>query len=133
MIKARMQKAQRVLKAQRDLQRIEEGKVAALRSQQAELSALQEEMLGALSKEDGLQGLFIDATVRRLKKVSEEGARLAEELERRSAALLVHAGRAKCAERRSRTYEQEHARAAAQKELLDVIERFIQPKDASLP
>lgn len=128
MIEARMQKAQRLLKIQRDLQRLEEGKVAVLRGRQAELAALQEEILGALNDDHGLQGLYVNAIVRRLKSLSEESARVEEELESRSAALRAHAGRAKCAERRSRAYEQEHAKASARKELLDVIERCIKPE-----
>jgi hypothetical protein len=133
MIEARMQKARRLLEVQKGLQRLEEAKIAGLRSRQAEVAVLQEELIGALNKDDGLQGLFVVAIVRRLKSLGEEATRLAEELERRSAVLRTHAGRAKWAERRSRVYEQELARARAQKELLELLERIIPPKDASLP
>jgi hypothetical protein len=133
MIEARLQKARRLLEVQRGLQRLEEARIAALQGRRAEIAALQVELLDALNADEGPQGLLVVAIVRRLKNLDEEAARLAEELEIRSAALREHAGRAKFAERRSRTYEQQHARALADKELLEVLERLIRPKDASLP
>lgn len=128
-----MQKARRLLEVQRGLQRLEEAKIASLRSRQAELAALQEETIGALNTDDGPHERFVTALVRRLRSLSEEAVRISEELERRSIVLRAHAGRSKCAERRSRAYEQQHARARAQKELLEVIERITRPGDASLP
>jgi len=133
MIQARMQKARRLLEVQRGLQKLEEGRIAVLQSRRAELGALQEELLNALNADDEPSGLLVDVIVRRLKNLGEEAAHIAEELERRSAVLREHAGRVKCAERRSRTYEQQHARALADKELLEAIERIIRPEDASLP
>jgi hypothetical protein len=47
--------------------------------------------------------------------------------------LRMIASRTKCAERLSQTYEQQHARACAEKELRDIIERITQSADASLP
>lgn len=133
MIEARMRKAQRLLKVQKDLQRLEERKVAALQGRQAELAAQQDEIIRSLNADDGLKELFIAAIVRRLKRLGDEASLVAQELERRSATLRMHAGRAKVVERRSRAYEEQHARALAQKELMDVIERFLKPDDASLP
>jgi hypothetical protein len=132
-MKARIRKAQRLLELQRGLQRIEEGKIAGLRSRQAELATLQEDLISALNADDGPQGLLVVAIVRRLKTLGEETSLLAEELERRYAVLRGHATRAKYAERRSRAYEEQHAKDRAQKELLEVIERAIRSEDASLP
>jgi hypothetical protein len=133
MIGPRLRKARRLLDVQRGLQRLEEARIAALQGRKAELSALQEELLGALNAEGGPSGLLVDAIVRRLKHLDQEAAGLGEELKRRAAALQEQAGRAKFAERRSRDYEQQHARALADKELLEVIERLIGSEDASLP
>jgi hypothetical protein len=133
MIEVRLKKARRLLELNTSLQRLEEQRIAGLRSRQAELAALQEEVAGSLNADDGLRGLFVPLIVRRLKSLGEESARLAEELERRSRALGVLARRTKHAERLSRTYEQQHARIRAEKELLDVIERIARPEDASLP
>jgi hypothetical protein len=133
MMRARAEKARRLLKVQRDLQRLEEARVAGLQRRRAELSALQEQILAALNAEEGPTGLLVAAFVRRLKSLGEEGARIAEELERRSLALRAQAGRTKYAERRSQAYEQEHAKAQARKELLELLERIVRPQDASLP
>lgn len=132
-MKARIRKAQRLLELQRGLQRLEEGKIAGLKSRQAELATLQEDLIAALDKDDGPQGPLVLAIVRRLRSLGEESARLAEELERRYATLRAHTSRAKYAERRSRAYEEQHAKALARKELLEVIERAIRSEDASLP
>ena len=70
--------------------------------------------------------------MRRLKRLSEEEALVAKELERRSELLRQHASRAKCAERRSRDYEQQDVKARADKELQEVVERVGRPRDASL-
>lgn len=133
MTAARLKKAQRLLKVQRDLQEIEERKVAGLRHRQAELADLREEMLRALSSDEGLQGLFVGAIVRRLKSLGEEATLIGDELERRSRALQAYASRTKFAERRAQTCEQEHAHEVARKELMEIIERFIRPENASLP
>jgi len=133
MIEARLQKARRLLDLHRNLKQLEEQRIAGLQSRQAELEALQEETAASLNADEGLRSLFLPVIVRRLKSLSEESRRVAEELERRSRALRTLAGRTKFAERLSRTYEQEQAKARAQKELIEIIERVARPDDASLP
>ena len=133
MIEARARKARRLLDLHRGLQRLEEERIAGLRSRQAELVALQEETVGALSGEGGLQGLLMPVVMRRLKSFSEESVRVATELEWRSRALQTLAARKKVAERLSRAYERQHIRLRADRELRDIIERITRPKDASLP
>jgi hypothetical protein len=127
MIEARLRKARRLLDLHRDLKRIEEQRVAGLRSRQAELAALQEETAASLNSDEGLRSLFLPVIVRRLQALGEESQGVAEELERRSRALRTLAGRTKFAERLSRTIEQEMAKALAQKELLEAIERITGP------
>jgi hypothetical protein len=129
MTKARIHKAQRLLELQRGLQRLEEGKIAGLKSRQAELATLQEDLITALNADDGPQDCSSSPCAPR--NLGEETASR-QELERRYA-TPGPTGRAKYAERRSRAYEEQHARARAQKELLEVIERAIRSEDASLP
>jgi len=132
MIKQRLNKARRVLEVQQDLQRLEEVRVAGLRSRQAEIAASREELVATLSNEAMPRQLLLDAIVRRLKRLSEEEVKVAKELERCSELLRQHASRAKCAERRSRDYEQQDAKARADKELQEVVDRVGRPGDASL-
>lgn len=133
MTQARMEKARRLLDLHKDLQRLEEQQVAALQSRQAELTAEQEHIVASLNSDAGPQALVMPLILHRLKTLSEESTRTADELERRASALRTIASRTKHAERLSRTYEQLHTRARAEKELLDIIERITRPKDASLP
>ena len=133
MTAARMQKAQRIHDVQKSLQRLEEERIAVLQSRQAELASLQEEIVGSLNADERIQDLLVPVIVRRLKSLSAESTRLAAELDRRYHALRLIASRTKCAERLSQTYEQQHARACAEKELRDIIERIAQSGDASLP
>lgn len=133
MTRARMQKAKRILDVQRGLKRLEEERVAGLRGRQSELAAMQEEIVSALNGDDRLQGLFTPVIVRRLQSLGEETARITEELERRSQSLRALATRTRFAERLVRTYERQHTRAVADKELLDIIERLARIDDASLP
>ena len=130
---ARLQKAQRLHDVQKGLQRLEEERIAVLRNRQAELASLQEEIVGSLNADERIQDLLVPVIVRRLKSLSAESTRLAAELERRYLALRTIASRTKCAERLSHTYEQQHARACAEKELRDIIERIARSDDASLP
>jgi hypothetical protein len=133
MVEARMKRARRLLEVQEELKRLEEARVAGLQLRQSEIAALQEELVTALNRDDGPPGLMVTAIVRRLKSLNDEASRNDEELKRRTAELQTHAGRAKWAERRFRDYEQQATRVRTQKELLDIIERIIGPKDASLP
>lgn len=133
MMRDRIRKAQRLLELQRELQRIEEARIAAVLARQAELAAIQDDLIAALNADEAPQGVLVAAIVRRLKNLGEEAVQLGEELERRYEALRTHASRAKVAERRSRSYEQQNARERAKNELLYVIERILHPADASLP
>jgi hypothetical protein len=130
---ARLQKAQRLHDVQKGLQRLEGQRIAVLRNRQEELASLQEEIVGSLNADERIQDLLVPVVVRRLKSLSAESTRLALELERRYQALRMIASRTKCAERLSHTCEQEHARACAEKELRDIIERIAQSEYASLP
>ncbi|MDP1731617.1 MAG: hypothetical protein WC684_02635 [Hyphomicrobium sp.] len=133
MLEARLRKARRLLDLHRDLQRLEEERIAGLRRRQDELAVLQEEIFNSLNGDEGLQGLFTPMIVRRLKSLGDESLRVAEELKRRSEALLAISARTKHAERLAHTYEQGHNRASAERELRDIIERIARPEDASLP
>lgn len=133
MLEARLKKTRRLLDLHRDLQRLEEERIAGLRRRQDELAVLQEEIFDSLNGDGGLQGLFTPMIVRRLKSLGDESLRVAEELKRRSEALLAIAARTKHAERLAHTYEQAHNRASAERELRDIIERIARPEDASLP
>lgn len=127
MTQDRLRKARRLLDVQRQMQRLEEMKVAETRQRQAEAVAQQEEIVAALNGADALQGLFVAQTARRLKSLSEEERRLELEVTRRMGLLRAQAGRTKVAERQLGAREEHAAKAKAQKELVEIIERIVGP------
>jgi hypothetical protein len=133
MIEARLQKARRLHRIHKSIQRLEEERIAGLRRRQAELAMQQEETVNSLSADGDLQGIFMPMIVRRLKALREEAGRIDAEIERRLRALQGIAARTKYAERLSDNYDEQRERALEQKELRDVIERATRAKDASLP
>jgi hypothetical protein len=133
MTQARLRKAKRLLEVQREMQRLEEGRVAALRARQGEIATEQEEIVAALNADEALQGLFVAATARRLKRLSEEETRVTQDVEQRTAALRTQAGRTRYAEKQAEACERELEAAAAKNDLLEIIERSVRAKDASLP
>ena len=67
---AEARKIHRILAVQQQLYRIEEWKLADLERTLERLEASQQDLIRALNEDDALQGLFIDATARRLRSLS---------------------------------------------------------------
>lgn len=133
MVKARLEKAKRLLDLSRDLQRLEEDRLAQLRNRKAEIAVQQEELIGSLDSDTSLQGLLMPVIVRRLKGLGDEATLVEQDIERRTSSLRSLATRTKYAERLSRNYQQQHTRMEGEKELLDVIERVLRTTGARLP
>jgi len=133
MVKARLEKAKRLLDLSRDLQRLEEDRLVQLRNRKAEIAVQQEELIGSLDSDTSLQGLLMPVIVRRLKGLGEEAMLVEQDIERRTSSLRSLATRTKYAERLSRNYQQQHTRMEGEKELLDVIERVLRTTGARLP
>jgi hypothetical protein len=122
---AEVRKAHRLLALQRQLHRIEEWKLADLARTLDALGAAQQSLIGALNEDDALQGLFIDATARRLRSLAEEASHVREEKKAQSVRVIEHAARKACAERLAEVVDRNAERAADKKQLLDVIERAL--------
>lgn len=120
-------KIHRILDVQQQLHRIEEWRLADLDRALLALAATEQELIRALNEDDALQGLFIDATARRLASIAEQAARVGEEKTAQEQRLLEHAARKVCAERLVQAVDREVAQAADKRALLDAIERFIAP------
>jgi len=133
MVKARLEKAKRLLDLSRDLQRLEEDRLVQLRNRKAEIAVQQEELIGSLDSDTSLQGLLMPVIVRRLKGLGDEAMLVEQDIERRTSSLRSLATRTKYAERLSRNYQQQHTRMEGEKELLDVIERVLRTTGARLP
>jgi hypothetical protein len=122
----------RILAVQQQLRKIEEAKMADL---QRRLQAVKEEQVAlvkAMNDDGALQNLFLDAMAMRLKTLAEH-ERLAEAAVTRQAyAVRDEATKEKAAERLYTRRAHEEQLQSAQKQLDEVLELMVQPRDASL-
>lgn len=132
-MRKRADKSRRILTAQQQLHRIEQWKMATLQRRLAELEASQLELISALNDTNALHGLFIDTTARRLSSLAEEAERVVREKNAQSLKLTEHASRVKSAEQLAQAIELDVQREGENKELLDIVEQFVNRKSTSLP
>jgi CRP-like cAMP-binding protein len=124
---ARARKVNRILGVQRQLQRIEEYRLAELRGRLEQLGSDQRELIAALNEDDALQGLFIDSMARRLKSLSDAASKTAAETEAQAARLLEQSGRLACAERLAEAADLDALRAGERRALTEAIEQLAAP------
>jgi hypothetical protein len=120
----RAQRTHRLLALQEQLLRVERWKLAGHQSRLAELDTERRELIAALNESDALQGLFLDATARRLKSIAQQSDDARRREQAQLALVREHATRVACAERLSETIDREAAREAEKRSQLDVIERL---------
>ena len=132
-MQSRAEKIRRIVKAQAQLKQAEEWRLRSLEGQLADIKASEQELLASLGTDNALHGLFLDATVRRLRSVAEAAAQVMERRDRQARKLLASATRLKAAERLFDAVERESERDAEKKDLLDLIEQLLSRPDASLP
>ncbi|MDH4983630.1 hypothetical protein [Hyphomicrobium sp. D-2] len=133
MTRIRLAKAQRLLKLNREMQKLEEEKLTSARWQQAELREEQGNLIETLSGAAEMQTLPTPMVLKRLRKLDDQQRALETEITARSASLRTVATRAKFSERLTKEYEVQHKRAVEEKALLEAIERILMKGDASLP
>jgi hypothetical protein len=122
---ARAQRTRRLLTLQEQLHRIERWKLLDLQRRAAELDAQRRELIAALNNDDALQGLFLDATARRLMRIAQEADAIGREEQRQAARVGDHAVRVACAERLSEEAARQVARAGEKQALREVIDRLV--------
>jgi uncharacterized protein YqcC (DUF446 family) len=121
---AHARKMKRILAVQQQLHQIEQWRLTDLHSSLEQLAADQKDLIGALNKDDALQGLFIDSMARRLQSLADAASKTAQETEVQSVRLLEQAGRLICAERTAAAADLAVLRANERKDLLATIERL---------
>ncbi|WP_439542354.1 hypothetical protein [Hyphomicrobium sp.] len=95
----RVRSLKRIADVQKQLHNLEEVKYARLQQRLAECRSAQDALSNVLSNDDALHGLFVDVTVRRLKSLRQEEAKLAPEIEAQARVVLEHGGRLRNSER----------------------------------
>lgn len=132
-MQSRAEKIRRIVKAQAQLKQAEEWRLRSLEGQLADIKASEQELLASLGTDNALHGLFLDATVRRLRSVAEDAVQITDRRDRQARKLLASATRLKSAERLSEAVKRDAAREMEKKDLLDLIEQLTSRPDASLP
>lgn len=114
----------RILKVQRQLHRAEEWRLAEIEQQIVSLETEQRDLVDALNAESGLEGLFLDATARRIRSLA-DAARLAEVDRAAQAVRVLETGaRLKAAERLMQRAEANARREEEAKDLREIMERL---------
>ena len=115
-------RARRLLALQEQLHRIEQWKLLALQRRATELDGERRALIEALNGSDALQGLFLDATARRLTSIAREADKIAREEAEQAARVGARAVQVACAERLSEVAERDAARDAEKRALGDIID-----------
>lgn len=127
----RVKSLKRILNVQKHLHNIEELKYVRAKQNIDRCRDEQRAMADALSDDGALHGLFTDMTVRRLKSLRQEEARLVPKLEEQARVLLEHGGRLRNSERLAREIGIEHAREEERRELERLLESGLAQSRAS--
>lgn len=123
MAQDRLQRVQRILDVQEQLHKVEQYRLAEVQQHLAHLVQDQQSLISSLNAEDGLQGLFIDAAVRRLRSLAEQEQATSltqHEQERRTREVGAKVG---VAQRLFDVAAQQARRAEEAVQLADTVER----------
>lgn len=118
----RVRSLKRIADVQKQLHNLEEVKYVRLQQRLAECRSAQDELSNVLSNDDALHGLFVDVTVRRLKSLRQEEAKLAPEIEAQARVVLEHGGRLRNSERLKDEVTVELGRIEEREELERLLE-----------
>lgn len=122
----------RILSVQQQLRKIEEAKLGELQRRLQDIKDEQVALVSAMNDDGALQNLFLDTMAWRLKTLAEHEKRADVLVTRQAVAVGVEAIKEKAAQRLSDRRTAEEAAKAAQKQLDEVLEVFVRPRDASL-
>ena len=127
----RAKSLKRILEVQRHLHSLEELKFARLKQQMTRCQSEQQELTETLSGEGALHGLFTDMTVRRIKSLQQEEARLTPQLDAQAKVLVEHGGRMRNSERLAEELAVEVRREDERRELERLLEAGFAQRGAS--
>lgn len=127
----RVKSLKRIVDVQRHLHSMEEIKYARLQQEMTRCQNEQLSLTDALSGEGALHGLFTDMTVRRLKSLQQQEARLKPVAEAQARVLLEHGGRLRNSERLAEELEAELRRVEEREELERLLEAGFAQQGAS--
>lgn len=114
----------RIVKVQEQLHRTEERLLAEIQEHFDRLRQDETDLIARLNAEDGLAGLFMDATVNRLRSVAEQQIQTALQRQTQTEAVLATGARLKAAEKLLAEAERDSRREDEQQQLTEATERL---------
>lgn len=114
----------RIVKVQEQLHRTEERHLAEIQEHFDRLRQDETDLIARLNAEDGLAGLFMDATVNRLRSVAEQQIQTALQRQTQTEAVLATGARLKAAEKLLAEAERDSRREDEQQQLTEATERL---------
>lgn len=133
MDRRRLKKIERILAVQERLHEIAEWRLARTTQEQSELRASEVALVSALNEDDALQGLFVDAMAKRLKKLAIEAERLEQRRAEEARILFEEGLRLKRTERMTGRLRREYREGVGKRGFADLIDTLVRNGDASLP
>jgi hypothetical protein len=133
MDRRRLKKIERILAVQERLHEIAEWRLARTTQEQSELKASEVALVSALNEDDALQGLFVDAMAKRLKKLAIEAERLEQRRAEEARILFEEGLRLKRTERMTGRLRREYREGVGKRGFADLIDTLVRNGDASLP
>ena len=120
----RAKRIKRILTVQEQLQRAEEWRLSEIEQRITSLETDQHDLIAGLNSETGLQGLFMDATVRRVKSLQEDARKTSLMRNEQAQRVLETGARLKAAERLLGKAEAEADRIEEESQLREATERL---------
>lgn len=114
----------RIVKVQEQLHRAEERALAEIEARRDRLKQDEADLIGLLNSEDGLAGLFMDATVNRLRSISEQLIHVELHRQAQAQRVIETGSRLKAAERLETDALRDARRAQEQAQLVEATERL---------
>jgi hypothetical protein len=129
----RLNGMKRIVALQTQMRRREEWRLAGLEREDASLAEREAQLVAFMEADTGVASLMVDATVRRIRAVTEQRSRLVPQKEAQKARLLVQQQRVGCAERLHDEIDIAVQRMLEDKDLDAVLEASIGQSKTSLP
>lgn len=114
----------RIVKVQEQLHRAEERLLAEIEAHRDRLKQDEADLIGLLNAEDGLAGLFMDATVNRLRSIAEQLIQADLQRQAQAQKVIETGARLKAAERLQTEALRDARREQEQAQLFEATERL---------
>lgn len=124
MAQSRSDRIRRLVDVQRQLHRAEEWRLGEIQAQVDQIAADQHELIGLLNSDAGLHGLFMDATVNRLRSLAEQAIQADLQKQQQSQKVIEAGAHLKAAERLLDRAFREAERDAERLQLQEATERL---------